>query len=163
MHRTMRSQYPVFFLHRQKEDAWLEAGKIRALQEQQSRGCIVLVGGPDLLEAVVHERIEWYEQFLWNSFGVRNQGLVDGYVKTDDIVQTGPRTRLTIHDGKATSVDHVNADDVTDEYMVGLRNHLGEGHLQRKTCEYDQRGRCRQRQEKATYQSSDHFTTSMSM
>lgn len=59
--RTMHSQHLVFFLQWQKEDAGLEAGKIRSLQEQQSLGCIVLVSSPDLSEAVVHERIEWYE------------------------------------------------------------------------------------------------------
>lgn len=159
----MHSQHLVLFLQRQKEDACLEDGKIRALQEQQSQGCIILVSGSDLTEAVVHERIKWYDQFLWNSFGGRNQSLVDSHVKTNDIVQIGARTRPIIHDGKAISVNHVNADDVADEYMVGLCSHLGEGHLQRQTRECTQRDRCCQQQKKASHQASDHFMTPMNI
>jgi len=120
----MHLQHLVFFLQWQKEDTWLEAGKFCALQEQQSRGCIVLVSGPDLPEAVVQERIEGYKQFLWNSLGVRNQSLVDCHVKTNDVVQTGARARPIIHDGMAIAVYHVNADDVADKDMVGFRSHL---------------------------------------
>lgn len=131
----MRSQHLIFFLQWKKENAWLDSGKIRAFQKQQSQGCIILMSGSDLPKAVVHERIEWYAQSLWNSFDGRSQSLVDGHVETNDIVQTRSRTRLIIQDGKAISVDHVDADDVSDEHMIGFLSHLGWGHLQRQTRE----------------------------
>jgi len=152
--RPTRSQHLVLLLQWKKENAWPENGKIRAFQKKQAQGCIVLVCGPDLPEAVVHERIEGYEQSLWHSFGGRNQRLVDGYVETNDIVQTRPRTRMIIQDGKAISVDHVNADDVDHEHVIGCRSHFGGGHLQGKTRECSQRDRCCERQKKASHQAS---------
>lgn len=141
----MNSQYFVFFQKWSKEHARLNRGKIHALQKQQSPCGIGFVSRLDLPEAVVHEWVQWQKQHPWNLFGSRDQGFVNGDTEADDIVQVRACLRMTVRDGVAIAVHHIDADDMAHENMVSLRRHVGESHLQRETAERCQRGQCDQR------------------
>ncbi|WP_369631454.1 MULTISPECIES: hypothetical protein [unclassified Variovorax] len=111
----------------------------------------------------MHDWVEREQQPLRNLNGSRDQSLVNCHAKTNDIVQTGPRARLIIHDGTASAVNQVDAHDVADKYMVSFFSHLGQGHLQRKTCKDGERDHFCQQQKKAFHQASDHSQSSMNI
>ncbi|WP_313255047.1 hypothetical protein [Stenotrophomonas sp.] len=131
----MDAQGFIFVTQWTHENTGLHTDKVVAFKEHEPGSRIAVMCVSDLSEPVMQMACQWHRQNVRHSGDICDKNLIHRNEEPDGVIEPGASRCLSVQDGLASAVDHVNADDATNQNVIRALSHLLKRSLEGKPGE----------------------------